>query len=753
MTNVLEQQSGRPFNRQAGEGLDYVAKADDPQDTVRYGVENQPYPTIELVIATGVVKVGDGSAPPTPVNSSPGTASAVIPFQIPFERDGSLAGLEGLTGFDHAPVGFTATLTSVEVFVGDSPGGADLIVDVHKATTSTSPGVTVFTDQSKRPRISPGEFYVKVTDIDVTAFDATDFLVVAVDQTGALNTEGADLRVWARFITETEGSPGFGLSVPHGGNTGDRLTKLSDADGDYGWASGAPGDTDTRLTALETAIDGGTPDAIGTQITVRHGIAADWATFDPVLAVGELGYETDTGLFKIGDGTSFFSALSYANDAQGSVFSTDLALATRLYAGAVEPATAGYALSTDHYWLDDVNAAFKKWNGSSWDIVIQAAGTLDATDIGYDNAPYTNAGEALDALVLRDTNFDNPGHFDRGYKTNGDTPEDNGATPTVGDWYVDLATGVVYDYVPDITGAPASGFPPDLSGNWITGGIVDEAWIDVDIARKTYVDSSIASALAGLNTDVIEAMFARTVTLTGGSGGTFTLTYQGQTTAGIAYDASAATVASAVQALSTVTTATGTGGPMNTAPVVIKIDAASEDGSAMTGSAASVTGSPVFSIAAAFDVSNKIDKSVMTSGGDLITRQSGVPVRITRAALAADTAWASLYAPIDAVDTITGRSFSAATDLLASDAGKYVASNGTSGFQLVTVLHNDDEPIDVFKVFEVRQTTDAPCLIAFASGVAYNSLNDQVALAGKGAAVRLHKTSTNGWFLTGGLAP
>lgn len=45
-------------------------------------------------------------------------------------------------------------------------------------------------------------------------------------------------------------------------------------------------------------------------------------------------------------------------------------------------------------------------------------------------------------------------------------------------------------------------------------------------------------------------------------GGSFTLTYAGQTTAAIAYDASAATIESALEALSNIDAMTGTGGPM-----------------------------------------------------------------------------------------------------------------------------------------------------------------------------------------------
>lgn len=45
----------------------------------------------------------------------------------------------------------------------------------------------------------------------------------------------------------------------------------------------------------------------------RRGTAAEWTSSNPVLLAGEFGVETDTGHFKIGDGSSAWSALTYQN--------------------------------------------------------------------------------------------------------------------------------------------------------------------------------------------------------------------------------------------------------------------------------------------------------------------------------------------------------------------------------------------------------------------------------------------------------
>ena len=47
------------------------------------------------------------------------------------------------------------------------------------------------------------------------------------------------------------------------------------------------------------------------QIQFRNDTAANWTTADPILAVGELGLETDTDQYKIGNGTDVWSDLPY----------------------------------------------------------------------------------------------------------------------------------------------------------------------------------------------------------------------------------------------------------------------------------------------------------------------------------------------------------------------------------------------------------------------------------------------------------
>ena len=54
------------------------------------------------------------------------------------------------------------------------------------------------------------------------------------------------------------------------------------------------------------------------RIKLRRSTAAQWTAANPTLFAGEAGFETDTGKFKIGDGTSVWSALYYFTTSSSS---------------------------------------------------------------------------------------------------------------------------------------------------------------------------------------------------------------------------------------------------------------------------------------------------------------------------------------------------------------------------------------------------------------------------------------------------
>lgn len=56
------------------------------------------------------------------------------------------------------------------------------------------------------------------------------------------------------------------------------------------------------------------------KIQVRHDTSTNWATANPILLEGEIGYETNTGKVKIGNGTSNYNTLSYNFEIDTSKF-------------------------------------------------------------------------------------------------------------------------------------------------------------------------------------------------------------------------------------------------------------------------------------------------------------------------------------------------------------------------------------------------------------------------------------------------
>jgi hypothetical protein len=52
---------------------------------------------------------------------------------------------------------------------------------------------------------------------------------------------------------------------------------------------------------------------MASKIQLRRGTAAEWTQANPILSQGEMGVETDTGKFKIGNNLNVWSTLSYVS--------------------------------------------------------------------------------------------------------------------------------------------------------------------------------------------------------------------------------------------------------------------------------------------------------------------------------------------------------------------------------------------------------------------------------------------------------
>jgi len=60
------------------------------------------------------------------------------------------------------------------------------------------------------------------------------------------------------------------------------------------------------------------------KIQLRRDTAANWTTANPTLSAGELGFETDTGKFKLGNGSTIWASLGYASVIPGAIANADV---------------------------------------------------------------------------------------------------------------------------------------------------------------------------------------------------------------------------------------------------------------------------------------------------------------------------------------------------------------------------------------------------------------------------------------------
>lgn len=131
------------------------------------------------------------------------------------------------------------------------------------------------------------------------------------------------------------------------------------------------------------------------QIKLRRGTATQWTSSDPVLAVGELGFETDTNKFKLGNGSDTWSDLVYFVDENGVDLSLYAPLSSPTFTGDVQisgnlvvSGSTSYINSQDLVVDDSL-------------IYLANSSSANVVDIGivgsFDNGTYQHTGLVRDA--------------------------------------------------------------------------------------------------------------------------------------------------------------------------------------------------------------------------------------------------------------------------------------------------------------------------------------------------------------------
>jgi hypothetical protein len=234
------------------------------------------------------------------------------------------------------------------------------------------------------------------------------------------------------------------------------------------------------------------------QIQFRRDTTANWASANSVLAAGEMGINTTTNQFKIGDGTTAWNSLSYA-PLSGTV--ADLDDVTNV---VITSATNGDLL---------------KWNGSAW---VNAAGYALLASPTFTGTPTLPTG----TIATTQTVADNSTKVATTAFVTGAVTDLIGGAPGALDTLNELAAAIGDDasYASGITtalglkaplasptftgtvtipsGASISGFAP-LASPTFTGTVtVPTPTVNGAAATKAYVDSGVASATTATLNDI-----------------------------------------------------------------------------------------------------------------------------------------------------------------------------------------------------------------------------------------------------------
>ena len=115
-----------------------------------------------------------------------------------------------------------------------------------------------------------------------------------------------------------------------------------------------------------------------TQIQTRRGTAASWTSTNPTLAAGEIGFESDTGKFKIGNGSIAWTSLAYSAGATAVTYLFNATAAQTTFSGAdANGLTLAYTVGAEQVYLNGAllvrGSDYTASNGTS---IVLASGAL-----------------------------------------------------------------------------------------------------------------------------------------------------------------------------------------------------------------------------------------------------------------------------------------------------------------------------------------------------------------------------------------
>jgi hypothetical protein len=135
---------------------------------------------------------------------------------------------------------------------------------------------------------------------------------------------------------------------------------------------------------------------VQTQLQQRRGTAASWTSTNPTLAAGEIGFESDTGKIKIGNGSTAWNALAYTASSTAVTYLFNATAAQTTFSGAdANGLTLAYTVGSEQVYLNGVlqvrGSDYTATNGTS---IVLTSGALVSDVLNV---------IAFSALALSDT--------------------------------------------------------------------------------------------------------------------------------------------------------------------------------------------------------------------------------------------------------------------------------------------------------------------------------------------------------------
>ena len=141
---------------------------------------------------------------------------------------------------------------------------------------------------------------------------------------------------------------------------------------------------------------------MATRMQQRRGTATQWTTANPVLGAGEIGFETNTGKFKIGDGSTAWTNLEYFITIDDSILSivdgAPAALNTLNELAAALGDDANYATTVTNALAAKAPLSGPTFTGTVTLPSTTSIGEVSATEIGYVNGVTSAIQNQIDTI-------------------------------------------------------------------------------------------------------------------------------------------------------------------------------------------------------------------------------------------------------------------------------------------------------------------------------------------------------------------